>query len=106
MSIKVTVDKQGNVTCDPETYNVGKSNGTVNIFWRMDTAGYKVSDISGLPSPEFFDSGPNGNTGWKVKDKNDKIADYLYTVEVASTATGEVTEHDPVIKNGGQHLVP
>ena len=100
--IKVTVDGSGNPSCDPDPYPVGKSNGTVNIFWRMDTTGYKVSGISGLPAGEFFDSEANGRTGWKVKDKNQTIQDYAYTVQVASTATGDVTEHDPIIKNGGQ----
>jgi hypothetical protein len=102
-SIKVTVDQQGKISCDPEVYDVGPSNGTVNIFWRMDTAGYKVSGITDLPPPEFFDSVANGSTGWKVKDKNDNRIDYSYTVEVQSTATGEMTEHDPIIKNGGQN---
>ena len=106
--IRVTVDGSGNPSCDPETYDVGKSNGTVNIFWRMDTAGYRVSGISGLPASEFPTSVANGGTGWKVTDKNQNIDDYPYTVQVASTASGEVTEHDPIIRNGGQDddLVP
>jgi len=108
MTIKVTVDQNGDPSCDPETYDVGKSNGTVNIFWRMDTAGYEISGISGLPAPEFFDSASSGNTGWKVKDKNDNLTSYPYTIQVASTTSGKVTEYDPIIKNGGQDddLVP
>ena len=105
-SIKVTVDKHGSPSCDPDTYPVGRSTGTVNIFWRMDTTGYRVSGISGLPAGEFFKSKANGETGWKVKDKNKTTHDYPYTVQVASIATGDVTEHDPIIKNGGQHLKP
>ena len=78
----------------------------VNIHWKMDTAGYRVSGISGLPEGEFYDSEANGRTGWKVKDKNQTFQDYPYTVQVASIVTGDVTEHDPIIKNGGQHLIP
>ena len=104
--ITVTVDGSGNPSCDPDTCDVGESNGTVNIIWRMDTAGYKVSGISGLPAGEFSKSKANGKTGWRVKDKNQTIHDYPYTIQVASIATGDVTEHDPIIRNGGQHLIP
>ena len=101
--ITVTVDGSGNPICDPDPYDVGPSRGIVNIHWRMDTTGYRVSGISGLPASEFYDSEANGRTGWKVKDRNQTIHDYPYTVLVASTATGDVTEHDPIIRNGGQN---
>jgi hypothetical protein len=108
--ITVAVDAHGNISCDPDIYAVPRNSGTVNIFWRMDTTGYRISGISGLPSGQFFDSVQNGGTGWKVKDKNDNVnlTDYPYRVRVASTATGEVTEHDPIIRNGGQDddLIP
>lgn len=108
--ITVTVDASGNISCTPDVYTVPRNSGTVNIFWRMDTAGYEISDISGLPSSEFFGSAKNGGTGWKIQDKNDNVSitDYPYSVQVASTATGEVTEHDPIIRNGGQDedLIP
>ena len=102
--ITVTVDEEGNISCDPDIYEVTRNSGTVNIIWKMDTAGYEISGISGLPSPEFFDSAKNGNTGWKVKDKNDdtKVTDHPYSVQVASTSTGEKKEYDPIIRNGGQ----
>jgi len=102
MSITVTVDGSGHVECDPDDYPVPKNSGTVNIFWRMATAGYKVSGISGLTSSDFFDSKPSGGTGWKIKDKNQISGPNIYNVDVKHTATGKVTEHDPIIRNGGQ----
>lgn len=105
MSIKVSVNN-GKVSCDPDTYNVGKSNGTVVIIWTMKTKGYEISGLSGLPSPEFFDSEANGKTGWKIKDKNNTVKDYDYTVQVKKVATGAVTELDPIIRNGGQNIIP
>jgi hypothetical protein len=102
MSIKVTVDRHGNAECDPDDYPVPRNSGTVNIFWRMDTAGYKVSGITGLTSSDFSVSKPSGGTGWKIQDKNKIAGPNTYNVQVESTATGEVTEHDPIIRNGGQ----
>ncbi len=102
MSIEVTVDQHGNVECFPDDYSVAKNSGTVNIFWRMVTTGYKVSGITGLTSSDFFDSKRSGKTDWKIQDKNKIKGPNTYNVQVASTATGEVTEHDPIIRNGGQ----
>jgi hypothetical protein len=100
--ISVTVDALGNPTCAPGTYDVGKSKGTVVIHWRMDTQGYKVSGVTGLPASEFIDSASNGNTGWKVTDKNNVVGDYSYTIQVTSIPQGTKTELDPIIRNGGQ----
>jgi len=33
--INVTVDSSGNPSCDPDLYDVGKSNGVVVIKWKM-----------------------------------------------------------------------
>ena len=108
--ISVTVDGQGKIKCIPDPYEVPRNSGTVNIFWRMATADYEISGITDLPSSEFFDSGKNGHTGWKIKDKNDdfSLTDYKYNIQVTSTTTGKMTELDPIIRNGGQDddLVP
>lgn len=99
--VSITVDSSGNVTATPNPLDVGKSNGSVTINFNMDTDGWEITGISGLPSSEFTDSGKNGN-GWKVKDKNDNTSSYNYTVTVQHTS-GQVLMHDPAIRNGGQN---
>jgi len=106
--VSVKVNAQGKPSCTPDELSVGKSNGTVVIKWSMDTAGYKITGITKnngdpLKASVFSSSKANGNTGWKITDKNDDTKSYKYKLVVESTSTGEEVAHDPVIKNGGRN---
>jgi hypothetical protein len=100
-SVSITVDTNGNVTATPNILDVGTSNGTVVINFNMDTDGWEITDVTGLPDAEFTGKGKNGK-GYKVTDKNDNSSDYNYTVTVQHTASGRTLMHDPIIRNGGQ----
>ena len=99
-TISVTVDANDN----PQAANLtlGKSNGNVSIKWKMDTAGWEITDISGLSAPEFVDKAKDGSTGYKITDKNDNTDTYSYTITIQNTETLKILKHDPTIKNGGR----
>jgi hypothetical protein len=101
--ISVTVDDKGKISADPNPLSVGQSNGNVTIKWVMDTPGWEITDVSGLPNSEFPTSGKDGGTGWKVTDKNDNTNDYRYQVTATHTESGQVLRHDPTIRNGGRN---
>jgi hypothetical protein len=100
--VSITVDSNGNVTATPNPLVVGKSNGSVVIDFDMDTDGWEITGVSGLPDSEFTSKGKNGK-GWKVTDKNDNTQSYDYTVTVTHTSSGKQLMHDPTIRNGGQN---
>ena len=106
--VKVTVDASGTPSCNPNELDVGKSNGAVVIKWTVNTAGWKITNLtddSGNPlkSTVFSSSQKNGNTGWKITDKNDDEERYDYQITVKSTTTNQEEVYDPVIRNGGQN---
>lgn len=107
--ISVTVDSSGNPSCDPDLYDVGKSNGVVVIKWKMGNDNtsklYEVTNvqIQDDTTGEFSDSGKDVGDGWKITDKNDNTQSYQYIITVGLKSTGQQTSHDPTIRNGGRN---
>ncbi len=100
--VDVTVDDGQNVTCDPDVLNVKKSG---QIKWLMKTAGWKISDVSGLPSGSgndkpFDDPGKDGKD-YKIHYKGDQ-GEWNYTVSVepdSSVPNPPTLSVDPSIRN-------
>ncbi|MDH3641553.1 MAG: hypothetical protein OES38_05625 [Gammaproteobacteria bacterium] len=92
--VKVTVVDDRPV-CDPEQLDVSGNN--VNIKWKMDTAGWSITDITGLPADVFEDPGKDGK-GYKVKDKGG-VGEWNYTVVLAPDGEGASISVDPSIRN-------
>jgi len=107
-TVTVSVGSDASISCDPDTCDVGKTNGNVVIKWKMDNdATSKLYEITAVTFPnggtEFIDPGKDQGDGWKITDKNTLVGDYSYEVTVALKSTGEKTNHDPVVRNGGRN---
>lgn len=100
MDVTVTGTAPNEVVSCPDT-DVGKGKGNVVLNWTMVTADWEITGMDGLPDSEFTGKQKKGGTGYKCTDKNDKIQDYSYTIEVTHTTTGRKLLHDPTIRNGG-----
>lgn len=104
-SVVVTVTGSGSdavISVCPDPIDVGRSNKRVYLKFRMNSDGWEMAGIGGLPESEFEDEGKDGK-GWKVKDKNRTVADYKYDVSVKEVSSGTVVTLDPTIRNGGRN---
>ncbi len=100
MSVTVTGTEPNEVVhCDDTTVAKGSSNTTLQ--WNMDTTGWEITALNGLPDTEFKQKQKKNDTGYTCTDKNDTEQNYAYTIVVAHTATGRQLQHDPTIRNGG-----
>lgn len=85
---------------DPNPIPVPATDRDAVITW---SCGVNVAslEISGLPTPEFSQSGSAGFvSSFSVTDSNDNTTEYSYTVGATQVTTGQVARHDPKIKNG------
>lgn len=108
--ITVSVGASGNVCCHPDELDVGKSNGTVIIKWKMDNdATSKLYEVSNIEikdnNGQFTGSSKDVGDGWKITDKNDNTEVYKYDITVKNKNDGVEITLDPTVRNGGRRQV-
>jgi hypothetical protein len=100
--IPVTV--RGNTIKCPDAVKKGSKNHDSKLEWRMETAGFAITDIVFDPpgQTEFYDGISTANGGWKVTDSMSvHHKDFKYTITVKRTVGhgGDVDPLDPMIRN-------
>ena len=101
--VDVSVDADGNITCDPNPVPVNAANAL--IVFGLSTAGYAFPNTDAIvvdpPDPSFpFPSWTVQATQADLLDLCNEPGNVDYTVNLVETATGRTLSVDPVIQNG------